>query len=80
MSPASGLFPSATKGTRILPPKKVERIAGIVDTLIQPGVNWNDEKGQGRQLVLNDILIVAPYNAQVSVSERGCERTNRHCR
>ena len=42
------------------------RIAGIVDTLIQPGLKWVDDKGVSRPLRLGDILIVAPYNAQVS--------------
>ena len=46
--------------------EEVERVAGIVDSLIQPGVNWVDDKGHGRPLQLDDILIVAPYNAQVS--------------
>jgi uncharacterized protein len=44
----------------------VERVAGIIDTLIQPGMNWIDDKGRSRPLRLEDILIVAPYNAQVS--------------
>ena len=44
----------------------MERVAGIIDTLIQPGMNWIDDKGRSRPLRLEDILIVAPYNAQVS--------------
>jgi superfamily I DNA and/or RNA helicase len=36
------------------------------DSLLQPGVNWIDDKGRSRPLELEDILIVAPYNAQVS--------------
>jgi uncharacterized protein len=44
----------------------VERIATIVDSLIQPGVTWIDEEGDSHQMQLNNILIVAPYNAQVS--------------
>ena len=64
----SGLWfvPVNHEGNQNSAPEEVERIAGIVDTLVQPGVNWIDEKGASRQLVLNDILIVAPYNAQVS--------------
>ena len=30
------------------------------------GVNWIDDKGRSRPLQLDDLLIVAPYNAQVS--------------
>ena len=29
-------------------------------------MNWIDDKGQSRPLRLDDLLIVAPYNAQVS--------------
>jgi predicted RecB family nuclease len=47
-------------------PEEVDRVAGIINTLIQRGVNWIDDKGRSRPLVLEDILIVAPYNAQVS--------------
>ena len=47
-------------------PEEVERVAAIIDTLIQPGVKWIDDKGRSRPLRLEDILIVAPYNAQVS--------------
>ena len=58
--------PVKHEGNQNAAPEEAERIAAIVDTLIQPGVNWIDEKGHSRQLLLDDILIVAPYNAQVS--------------
>jgi predicted RecB family nuclease len=53
-------------GNQNAAPEEVEHIASLVDTLVQPGVMWSDDKGQTRQMQLNDILIVAPYNAQVS--------------
>ncbi len=59
-------IPVQHEGNQNAAPEEVERIAGIVEMLIQPGVNWIDEKGRSRPLHLNDILIVAPYNAQVS--------------
>jgi hypothetical protein len=59
-------IPVRHEGNQNSSPEEVERVAGIVDTLIQPGVNWIDEKGRSRQLQLDDILIVTPYNAQVS--------------
>ncbi len=46
--------------------KSTESIAELVDGLMQSGVNWIDDKGQSRPLRLKDVLIVAPYNAQVS--------------
>ena len=45
---------------------EVECIAGLVASLVRAGVNWIDDKGQSRPLQLDDLLIVAPYNAQVS--------------
>lgn len=41
-------------------------MAGIVEGLLQPDVKWVDDRGGSRLLRLDDILIVAPYNAQVS--------------
>ena len=58
--------PVQHEGNQNAAPEEVDRIAGIVDTLIQPGVNWIDDKGRSRRLLPADILIVAPYNAQVS--------------
>jgi predicted RecB family nuclease len=46
--------------------EEVEAIARIVDGLLQPEVKWNRGKGNVRQLTADDILIVAPFNAQVA--------------
>jgi superfamily I DNA and/or RNA helicase len=46
--------------------EEVECIAGLVEGLVQSGVNWIDNKGRSRLLRLDDVLVVAPYNAQVS--------------
>ena len=54
------------EGSRNASAEEVECIAGLVDGLVQAGVNWIDDKGRSRPLRLNDVLIVAPYNAQVS--------------
>jgi uncharacterized protein len=53
-------------GNQNASPEEVERVAGIIDTLIKPGVNWINDEGLSRPLRLENILIVAPYNAQVS--------------
>jgi predicted RecB family nuclease len=53
-------------GNQNASPEEVERVAGIVEGLLQPDVRWVDDKGGSRSLRLEDILIVAPYNAQVS--------------
>jgi predicted RecB family nuclease len=45
--------------------EEVEHIAMLTESLLQTGVTWVDDKGQARPLKPADILIVAPYNAQV---------------
>src|SRR5213078_4398057 len=47
-------------------PEEVERVAASVDDLLQSGATWTNKKGETRALTLEGILIVAPYNAQVS--------------
>jgi uncharacterized protein len=59
-------IPVQHEGNQNASPEEVERVASICETLIQPGVQWIDDKGRRRQLEREDILIVAPYNAQVS--------------
>lgn len=46
--------------------EEVEAIAKITAGLLDPKVKWTDHQGQTRGLSAEDILIVAPYNAQVS--------------
>jgi uncharacterized protein len=64
----SGLwyFPAEHHGNQNASPEEVEIVAGLVDSLTQPPVRWVDDKGNGRKLQLSDILVVAPYNTQVS--------------
>jgi hypothetical protein len=53
----------------------VAKVVDIVRDLLQPGVKWTERHGEARPLKLADVLIVAPYNAQVSeTAERlpGC--------
>ena len=45
--------------------KEVEIIAKIVSVLLKE-CRWTNEKSKSRKLEVNDILIVAPYNAQVA--------------
>jgi uncharacterized protein len=47
-------------------PEEVEKVAAAVDGLLKGGATWTDKKGETHALTLKDILIVAPYNAQVS--------------
>jgi predicted RecB family nuclease len=46
--------------------EEVEVIVRIVDSLLQPEVSWFRGEGRPDRLKTEDVLIVAPYNAQVS--------------
>jgi len=58
--------PVLHQGNRNSSPEEVEAVARIVESLLAPGVRWVRSIGNSRALELKDILVVAPYNAQVS--------------
>ena len=60
------LVPVPHEGNQNSSKEEVTAVAALVDGLMQSNVKWIDDKGRGRQLQLSDILIVAPYNAQVA--------------
>jgi uncharacterized protein len=51
-------------------PEEVERIAGLVEELLINAGTWTNKNGETTPLTLRDILIVAPYNAQVELLAR----------
>jgi predicted RecB family nuclease len=53
-------------GNRSSSIEEAGKIAELVGGLLKPGVYWEDGKGGIRDLRVDDILIVAPYNAQVA--------------
>jgi uncharacterized protein len=63
----SGLFytPVSHKGNQSKSDEEIEAVATIVTDLLKKG-NWTNDKGKTQPLTEKDILIVAPYNAQVS--------------
>ncbi|MBV9288473.1 MAG: TM0106 family RecB-like putative nuclease [Hyphomicrobiales bacterium] len=63
----SGLryVPVATEGARSSSPKEADVVRAIVRELLDSGSTWIDKEKRERPLTLDDILIVAPYNAQV---------------
>ncbi len=65
--PDSGLYhvPVTHHGNRNSSPEEVDTVAAIVEHLTSGEITWIDRHGKSRPLTLNDILIVAPYNAQV---------------
>ena len=63
----SGLVyvPLSHEGNQARAAEEVEIIRGLVDTLLAQ-CDWRDQDGEVRALLETDILVVAPYNAQVS--------------
>jgi uncharacterized protein len=51
-------------------PEEVETIATLVEELLRNGSTWTNNKRETEPLKLEDILIVAPYNAQVALLAR----------
>ena len=63
----SGLWfvPVAHEGHQNASPEEVEAVAEIYAMLTSPGATWTDREGNTLPLTEQEILIVAPYNAQV---------------
>jgi uncharacterized protein len=60
-------LPIRHEGNQNTSVEEAEYIANIVEGLLRPEVHWTDGTGNSRRLTPEDILIVAPYNAQVAV-------------
>ena len=58
--------PVPHQGNQSAATEEVEVVAGLVQALTSDGVTWVDGKGRSGPLGLEDILVVAPYNAQVA--------------
>ena len=63
----SGLrfVPAPTEGNQSSSPEEADCVRGIVDELMTYDTTWFDKDNFERPLDLSDILIIAPYNAQV---------------
>jgi uncharacterized protein len=79
--------PIAGTGLRFVPvehdanqsdsPEEVEKVAELVELLLCDDTRWVDKESKVRRITLNDILIVAPYNAQVSLLLRKLPKGSR---
>jgi uncharacterized protein len=56
----------AHNGNQSESPEEAETVGNIVEGLLRNGTTWTNKRGETVPLTLNDILVVAPYNAQVS--------------
>jgi superfamily I DNA and/or RNA helicase len=45
-------------------------VASLVLGLVEGGTTWTDEHGVTRPMTIDDVLVVAPYNAQVAAIKR----------
>jgi uncharacterized protein len=68
----SGLFyvPVEHAGNQASSPEEAETVARIAAGLLSPEVHWMDKDRKVRSLGASDILVVAPYNAQVGAIAR----------
>jgi uncharacterized protein len=51
-------------------PEEAAAVAALVLGLVESGTTWTNELGRTRPLTLEDVLVVAPYNAQVAAIRR----------
>ena len=68
----SGLFyvPVEHAGNQASSPEEAAAVARIVKGLLAPAVRWTAAGGKVRRLREADVLVVAPYNAQVAAIAR----------
>jgi predicted RecB family nuclease len=64
---AAGLtfVPVAHEGCTNASREEAAATEALVQSILEPGARWTDRHGEIRDLRLEDILIIAPYNAQV---------------
>ena len=51
-------------------PEEAEAVARVARSLVETGATWVDGRGRRRPITWEEILIVAPYNAQVGAIKR----------
>ena len=60
------LVPVDHEGNQSSSPEEADTVVQLVRSLAEGGVSWVDADGEVNPVTLDDILIVTPYNAQVS--------------
>jgi uncharacterized protein len=64
------LVEATHEGNQASAPEEVDAVERIVRCLLQAGVRWTAATGKPRTLRPDDLLVVAPYNAQVAALRR----------
>lgn len=59
-------IPVEHSGNQNESPEEVTKVVEVVGGLLRKGATWTDKNGETNNLKLDDVLVVAPYNAQVS--------------
>jgi uncharacterized protein len=59
-------IPVQHSGNQSESPEEAAKVRELINDLCVSGATWTDKTGKQSQLKLEDILVVAPYNAQVS--------------
>jgi uncharacterized protein len=53
------------EGNQNSSPEEVAEVSKLVKEILKGGTTWINDKGKEAEVALSDILIIAPYNAQV---------------
>jgi superfamily I DNA and/or RNA helicase len=66
--PEAGLVivPVEHDGNRNYSPEEIDVVESLVDRIMAHGAAWTDSEGDDRPIAGRDVLVVAPYNAQVT--------------
>ncbi len=64
------LLEVATVGADNESPEEAEEVARLARSIVEGGASWVNEKGRLRPVGWEEVLIVAPYNAQVGAIKR----------
>ena len=68
----SGLryLPVEHHGNHNCSPEEAQAVGSLVNDILESNATWVDRDGKERSIVLDDIVIIAPYNAQVFEIQR----------
>ncbi|WP_175597056.1 TM0106 family RecB-like putative nuclease [Peristeroidobacter soli] len=67
-------LPVVHEGNQNSAPEEAEVIQRLVEETLAAGASWTDRDGRSRPVTIDDILIIAPYNAQVFEIQRRLPR------
>jgi uncharacterized protein len=64
------LLPADHAGSDNVAPEEARQVAALASTLVDSGATWIDQDGEVKPVGWDQVLIVAPYNAQVGEIRR----------